>query len=108
MLCSAGCNAMAQWDLTRAVPRKVREMSLFTGDIQGLAAGGGRVFSCGADGSIRSWEVGKKGELSEGAARDKAHKERVSAILYHSVRPNSDPYNWNITPYIPQSLVRIQ
>jgi pleiotropic regulator 1 len=83
-LFSSGCNKISQWDLARSVPRKVNEISVYTGDIQGLVTGGGRLFSCGADGSIRSWQVGKKGELTPGAARDKAHKERISAILYKS------------------------
>jgi len=85
--CSSGCNKIVQWDLSRSVPSKVNEVSVYTGDIQGLVTGGGRLFSCGADGSIRSWQVGKKGELTPVAARDKAHKERVSAILYKSVSP---------------------
>lgn len=47
-----------QWDLSRSVPRKVNEVSVYTGDIQGLVTGGGCLYSCGADGSIRSWQVG--------------------------------------------------
>jgi hypothetical protein len=86
-VCSSGCNKIMQWDLSRSVPRKVNEVSVYTGDIQGLVTGGGRLYSCGADGSIRSWQVGKKGELTPLAAREKAHKERVSAILYKSVSP---------------------
>ena len=31
----------------------------------------------------RSWAVGKKGELAAGRAREKAHRDRVSAILAH-------------------------
>ena len=69
------------------MPRKSNELNIYTGDVQGLATGDGRMFSCGADGSIRSWNVGKKGELIPAAARDKAHKGRVSAILYKAVSP---------------------
>ena len=46
-LCSSGCNKIVQWDLARSKPRKVNEVSVYTGDIQGLATGGGRLFSCG-------------------------------------------------------------
>ena len=69
------------------MPRKSNELKIYTGDVTGLATGDGRMFSCGADGSIRSWNVGKKGELTPAAARDKAHKGRVSAILYKAVSP---------------------
>ena len=31
----------------------------------------------------RSWAIGKKGELAAGRAREKAHRDRVSAILAH-------------------------
>lgn len=31
----------------------------------------------------RAWNIGKKGELSEAGAREKAHKDRVTAILWH-------------------------
>lgn len=54
-------------------------------NFQGLAYGDGKLFSCGADGSIRAWTVGKKGELEPLAARDKAHKDRVSDIIYKKV-----------------------
>lgn len=74
-----------QWDLSRSVPRKVHEVTVFTGDIQGLTTGAGRLFSCGADGSIRSWTIGKKGELTSSVMREKAHKDRVSAVVYKSV-----------------------
>ena len=85
-LCSSGCNKILQWDLSRSVPRKVNEISVFTGDIQGLTTGAGRLFSCGADGSIRSWIIEKKGGLTPSVMREKAHKERVSAVIYKSVR----------------------
>lgn len=72
--------------MSRSVPRKFGELAIYTGDVQGLAAGGGRLYSCGADGSIRAWRIGKKGDLAPIAARDKAHKERVSAIVHAQVR----------------------
>lgn len=31
----------------------------------------------------RSWNIGKKGELSEACAREKAHKDRITTILWH-------------------------
>ena len=34
-------------------------------------------------GLSRSWNVGKKGELSQAAAREKAHTDRVTAIVWH-------------------------
>ena len=50
---SAGCSTLRQWDLTRAVPRHVRDVALVKGDILGLATAPGRVFTAGADGAIR-------------------------------------------------------
>ncbi|CAL5222253.1 g4589 [Coccomyxa viridis] len=83
-LFSAGCNTLRQWDLTRAVPRLVRDVTLEKGDIMGIATRKGFVYTCGADGSIRSWKIGKKGELEPGKAREKAHKDRVTALLAHA------------------------
>ncbi|EIE23228.1 WD40 repeat-like protein [Coccomyxa subellipsoidea C-169] len=83
-LFSAGCNVMRQWDLTRAVPRHVRDVKLVKGDILGIATRRGFVYTCGADGSIRSWAIDKKGNLEEGRAREKAHRERVTALLAHN------------------------
>ena len=31
----------------------------------------------------RSWNIGKKGELSEAGVREKAHKDRITTILWH-------------------------
>ena len=31
----------------------------------------------------RAWDISKKGELKEAAVREKAHKDRVTAILWH-------------------------
>lgn len=82
-LFSCSCNFLCQWDMARAVPRKVKEVKLFTGDIQGLCTGRNKVFACTSNGAIRAWNIGKKGELSEAGAREKAHKDRVTAILWH-------------------------
>ena len=35
-------------------------------------------------GAGRSWAIGKKGELEQGRAREKAHKDRVTALLAHN------------------------
>ena len=51
--CSSGCSTLRQWDLSRAVPRHVRDVALVKGDILGLATAPGRVFTAGADGAIR-------------------------------------------------------
>lgn len=69
-----------QWDQAYAVPKEVRSMSLFTGDILALAATDKAVFTAGADGSLRRWALGKLGELSEAEVRDKAHDGRITAL----------------------------
>jgi len=51
--CSCSCNFLCQWDMARAVPRKVNEVKLFTGDIQGLCTGRNKVFACTSKGAIR-------------------------------------------------------
>ncbi len=55
-LFSASCNKLRQYDMTRAVPSLVREVTLDKGDILSLVTGGDRIFAAGADGSI--WCVG--------------------------------------------------
>ncbi|KAK9835374.1 hypothetical protein WJX81_005503 [Elliptochloris bilobata] len=81
-LFSSGCSTLRQWDLTRAVPRHMRDVSLVKGDILGLATAPGRVFTAGADGAIRAWAVSKKGEMEAAGARDKAHRDRVTALVH--------------------------
>ncbi|KAK9815652.1 hypothetical protein WJX72_007443 [[Myrmecia] bisecta] len=83
-LFSSGCNHLRQWDMSRAVPTLKRDIKVVKGDIQGLATGSNRVFTCGSDGSLRAWEITKKGDLMEAGARDKAHKDRVTAVLFHN------------------------
>ena len=51
--CSCGCNYIKQWDMSRAVPRHVRDIKLFTGDILGLCTGNNRLFACTSRGSIK-------------------------------------------------------
>lgn len=85
-LFSCGCNHLRQWDTTFTVPREVASQSLFTGDILAIAATDTRVFTAGADGSVRAWVIGrqkdggKEGELRELASREKAHDGRVTAL----------------------------
>ncbi|KAK9835705.1 hypothetical protein WJX74_006335 [Apatococcus lobatus] len=82
-LYSAGCNHLHQWDMARSVPRHVRQVKMDKGDILDVAVSPHQVYIAGANGSIRSWNVDKKGELTHAAARDKAHKDRVTAIVWH-------------------------
>ena len=59
--CSCSCNFLCQWDMSRAVPRKMREVKLFTGDIQGLCTGRNKVFACTSNGAIRYHVYSKLG-----------------------------------------------
>ncbi|KAL4420306.1 hypothetical protein ABPG77_001396 [Micractinium sp. CCAP 211/92] len=79
-LFSCACNTLRQWDMSRAVPRCTATVSLDKGDILALVARKDRIYAANADGSIRAWSIGKKGELQEVACRKKAHGERVTAI----------------------------
>lgn len=82
-LFSCGCNYLRQWDTAWPVPKELKSTKLFTGDILAIAAGGGKVYTCGADGSIRSWVVTKQGSLIESSAREKGHAERIVAAVHH-------------------------
>ena len=44
---------LRQWDMSRAVPRHVRDVTVFKGDILTLCSSQGRVFTSGVDGSLR-------------------------------------------------------
>lgn len=52
-LVSCACNTLRLWDLSRAVPRCAATASLDKGDILALAASRDRIYTAGADGSIR-------------------------------------------------------
>ena len=56
------------------------------GDILALVAGKKRVFTAGADGSVRSWQIVDKatGELAECASRPLAHEGRACVLLLHN------------------------
>jgi WD40 repeat protein len=69
-----------QWDQAYAVPKEVRSTRLFTGDILALATTPKAVFTAGADGSLRAWALGKLGDLTEAAVREKAHDGRITAL----------------------------
>ena len=51
--CRCACNVLRQWDLSRAIPRHVRDVTVFKGDILTLATNQGRIFTSGVDGSLR-------------------------------------------------------
>ncbi|GBG00335.1 hypothetical protein Rsub_13105 [Raphidocelis subcapitata] len=106
-LFSCGCNHLRQWDTTYTVPREVSSQSLFTGDILAIAATERRVFTAGADGSVRAWALGSKkdggreGELRELAGREKAHEGRVTALavagsLLFSVSYDGSIKGWDV------------
>ena len=52
-LFSGSCSTLRQWDMSRAVPRLLRDVKLDKGDIQSLTAGNNSVYACSADGSIQ-------------------------------------------------------
>lgn len=86
-LFSCGCNYLRVWDTTWPVPREVDQAKLFTGDILDVASTSNtreqRVFACTAKGSLHSWVVDKVGKLGQAAVREKAHADRITAIVHH-------------------------
>ncbi|KAI8477203.1 MAG: WD40-repeat-containing domain protein [Monoraphidium minutum] len=121
-LFSCGCNHLRQWDTTYTVPKEVSDHSLFTGDILALAATRNRVFTAGADGSVRAWALGgacggaggsggggghggcKDGELKELASREKAHDGRVTALAVAGNLVFSVSYDGRIKGWDTESL----
>lgn len=103
-LFSCACNTLRQWDMSRAVPRCVATVSLDKGDILALVASKGRVYAANADGSIRAWSIGKKGELTEVACRKKAHGERVTAIALRGPLLYSVSYDGALKAWDAESL----
>lgn len=79
---SVDCNNLRQWDLSWAMPRHVRDTSLFKGDILCITCGSNKVFAGVSDGSIHSWEIAKTGELIY-SSFCKAHKDRVTALVWN-------------------------
>eukprot|EP01024_Parvocaulis_polyphysoides_P040815 TRINITY_DN37255_c0_g2_i1.p1 TRINITY_DN37255_c0_g2~~TRINITY_DN37255_c0_g2_i1.p1 ORF type:complete len:367 (-),score=29.34 TRINITY_DN37255_c0_g2_i1:216-1316(-) len=82
-LYSCGCNFIRQWDLTWAVPREVRKIGLYTGDVLALVASNERLVACCADGSLRTWTIQKNGDLTDQVNCERAHDGRVTgAVLF--------------------------
>lgn len=79
---SVDCNNLRQWDLSWAMPRHVRDTSLFKGDILCITCGSNKVFAGVSDGSIHSWEIAKTGELIYSSVC-KAHRDRVTALVWN-------------------------
>jgi WD40 repeat protein len=104
-LFSCGCNHLRQWDTTLAVPKEVHRETLATGDILRIATGGGRVFTAGADGSLRSWLLPKAGHMQPGISREKAHEgQRVTALAYHAGMVYTVSYDGMIKAWDAESL----
>lgn len=103
-LFSCACSTLYQWDMARAVPRLVTSVTLDKGDILCLAASKGAVFTGGTDGSIRSWAVGKKGELVEAVARPGAHSDRVTSLALFDGRLFSVSYDGSVRAWDAASL----
>lgn len=79
-LFSGSCSTLRQWDMSRAVPRLLRDVKLDKGDIQSLTAGNNSVYACSADGSIQAWTVDKRtGALALSHSEPKAHSDRITA-----------------------------
>lgn len=95
-LFSCGCNYLRQWDQAFAVPKEVSSKKLFKGDILAIACGDKRVFTAGADGVLRSWSIGKTGELMEAAVREKAHDGRITSIMVNASLLYSAGYDGTI------------
>lgn len=123
-LFSCGCNHLRQWDTTYTVPREVASQSLYTGDILAIAATDKKVFTAGADGSVRAWAVGgggktsgggsgggpsgggggKEADLREVASRDRAHDGRVTALVVAGSLVFSVSYDGRIKGWDMESL----
>lgn len=71
-------------------------MRLFTGDILAIASSEGRVFTAGADGSLRSWTITRAGELQEGPCRERSHEGRVSACVIADGRVFTVSYDGSV------------
>lgn len=93
---SCGCNCLRQWDTTYRTPKESQAVRLFTGDILAIEASDGRVFTAGADGSLRSWVIPRSGGLEEGPARERAHEGRVAACVAEGGRVYTVSYDGSI------------
>eukprot|EP00210_Caulerpa_lentillifera_P001599 g1537.t1 len=79
---STDCNKLRQWDLSYAMPRHVRDVSIIKGNILCMACGRDRIFAGVSDGSIHAWRIAKTGELKYTGSCYQAHKDRVTALAW--------------------------
>lgn len=105
-LFSCGCNWLRVWDTTYRTPKEVSKTRLFTGDILAIATAKGRVYTAGADGSLRSWVIPRSGSgaLEEGPAVERAHEGRVSACLVHGGVVYTTSYDGSIKAWCATTL----
>ncbi|GIL63909.1 hypothetical protein Vafri_17918 [Volvox africanus] len=103
-LFSCGCNHLRLWDTTFRTPKECDAVRLFTGDILAIAASDGRVFTAGADGSLRSWIITRAGDLQEGPSRERAHDGRVSACTIAGGRVFTVSYDGSIKAWNAETL----
>lgn len=82
-LFSCCCNTVQQWDMSRAVPRHCQTVASFKGDILAATTGNATLFTAGANGNLRSWAIGKGGELTPAHANEEAHSDRITAAVWH-------------------------
>jgi pleiotropic regulator 1 len=103
-LFSAACNTVHVWDNARAVPSVAATATLAKGDILALTASKDRLYTAAADGSIRAFSVGKRGELGVVAGRARAHHDRVTALALAGNLLFSTSYDGSIKAWDPVSL----
>lgn len=56
----------------------------------------------------RSWAIGKKGELEPGRAREKAHSDRVTALLSHAGFLYSTSYDGSVKMWDADTMELVQ
>lgn len=56
----------------------------------------------------RSWSIGKKGELEAGRTREKAHKDRVTALLAHAGFLYSTSYDGSVKMWDADTMELVQ
>lgn len=83
-LFSCSCNTVRQWDMSRAVPRLVRDFKCGShGDILAACTGNSHLFTAGANGVLRSFAISKTGEATRAFTNKAAHTDRVTGIAWH-------------------------
>ena len=58
--------------------------------------------------ACRSWKIGKKGELEPGRAREKAHKDRVTALLARAGFLYSASYDGSVKMWDADTMELVQ